>query len=242
MRYLKSSNTGVGFDEDFFKLFETRLQLIKSKIPNAHHGSICFDEMQVRTACGVNVKTMSFDGLVDYGSTITKEDSQKHIDKKQRKEKKETKTLDGAENDEFKGNLADHALVFMYSSLTASYHQPIGVFAAQTTPCEIMAKLLVTAIIAVEKHGDVVDAVVCDGAQNNRGIWKIFGIQAKPVKDENTSNNDEITCSFLNPAAENNSDRQIFVISHVPHLFKCIRNNLINHVWGKFTSIIFLRP
>lgn len=230
MRYLKSYNTGVGFDEDFFKLFEKRIEILKSKIHNAHHGTLCFDEMQVKTAYGVNVKTMAFDGLVDYGPTITSEDIQKSKDKKKNLSNGETQN-----SESLKENLADHALVFMYSSLTASFHQPIGVFATQgAAPCEIMAKLIVTAIIAVEKHGGIIDALVCDGAQNNRGIWKIFGIEAKPVKNKLTSKNDEIVCSFVQPGSGLNNTRKIYVTSDVPHLFKCVRNNLFGHVEKSF--------
>lgn len=234
MRYLKSSNTGVGFDEEFFKLFERRLEILKSKIHNAHHGTLCFDEMQVKTAYGVNVKTMSFNGLVDYGPSITSEDIQKSKDKK--KKKKSLNDNKANENSaDLNQNLADHALVFMYSSLTASFHQPIGVFATSSAaPCEIMAKLIVTAIIAVEKHGGIIDALVCDGAQNNRGLWKIFGIEAKPVTNQLTSKKDEIVCSFVQPTCGTNNPRRIFVISDVPHLFKCVRNNLYSHVEQSF--------
>lgn len=128
----------------------------------------------------------------------------------------------------------------MYSSLTASFHQPIGVFATKgAAPCQIMAKLIVSAILAVEKHGGIVNALVCDGAQNNRGIWKIFGIRADAVKDKTTSKNDEIVCSFANSANttdldESSTASKIFVISDVPHLFKCIRNNLAGHVEKTF--------
>lgn len=235
MRYLKSSNTRVGFDEDFFKLFEKRLEIIKSKIHNAHHGTLCFDEMQVKTAYGVNVKTMSFDGLVDYGPSITSEDIQKSKDKKKTKKTNFSNSEIKESSSDLKENLADHALVFMFSSLTASFHQPIGVFATQgAAPCEIMAKLIVTAIIAVEKHGGVVDALVCDGAQNNRGIWKIFGIEANPVKNESTNKKDEIVCSFMQPASDTNNQRRVFVISDVPHLFKCVRNNFFSHIEQSF--------
>lgn len=240
-RYLKSSNTGVGFDDDFFKLFQKRIDFLRSKILNSEHGTLCFDEMQVKTALDVNIKTMSFDGLVDYGSTISAEDIEKsRDDKKLKKSKGDTKTQNSSEDD-LKNEQADHALVFMFSSLTASFHQPIGVFATRgAAPCQIMAKLIISAVMAIEKHGGKVEAIICDGAQNNRGLWKIFGIQAKPVKDKTKSNNDEIVCSFLNPLTnlENTSNgRKIYVISDVPHLFKCIRNNLVGNKEKSFEVI-----
>lgn len=86
LRYLKSSNSGVGFDDQFFKIFQNRLNIIQSKIPNSHHGILCFDEMKVKTAYGVNVKTMAFDGLVDYGPSVNAQDiaESKKTKKKQR--------------------------------------------------------------------------------------------------------------------------------------------------------------
>lgn len=177
---------------------------------------------------------MSFDGLIDYSNTITDEDIAKSKEKK--KTKKSTTNEKPATNSDMKENLADHALVFMFSSLTASFHQPIGVFATRgSTPCEIMAKLIITAIISIEKHGGIVDATVCDGAQNNRGIWKIFGVRAKATHEQleesekNGETDDRIVCSFVNPATPEDSGRKIFVISDVPHLFKCVRNNIVNH-------------
>lgn len=131
----------------------------------------------------------------------------------------------------------------MYSSLTASFHQPIGVLATKgSIPCTIMAKLIITAIIAVEKHGGIVDATVCDGAQNNRGIWKLFGIrsQAAHEKLENSKNSeheeteDRIVCSFVNSTTPEDSNRRVYVISDVPHLFKCVRNNMVDHVEKSF--------
>ena len=112
---------------------------------------------------------------------------------------------------------ADHALVFMFSSLRAKFNQPIGVFASKTTSSLILAKLILAAITSVENAGGKVIATVCDGAQTNRGVWKEFGISGKV--------NRKIKHSFPNPVAEN---REICVISDVPHLFKCIRNNLYN--------------
>lgn len=62
-RYLRRSNTGVGFDREFFKLFETQLKTHET--PFANHGILVFDEMAVGTALYVNVRDMKFDGLVD---------------------------------------------------------------------------------------------------------------------------------------------------------------------------------
>lgn len=104
--------------------------------------------MQVKTAYGLNVKNMTFNGLVDYGSSMTAEDIRNAKDRKKTKKTYESNIPSGS--NEMKDNLADHALVFMLFSLTASFHQPIGVFATKgAAPCSIMTKLLITAIISV---------------------------------------------------------------------------------------------
>lgn len=87
------------------------------------------------------------------------------------------------------------------------------------TAAKILAKLILTAILVLENHGAKVVALVCDGAQSNRGLWKEFGIKAEV--------NEPVVCSFANPAVDEEDDRQIFMISDVPHLFKCARNRLL---------------
>lgn len=223
IRYLKSSNTGVGFDSEFFKMFEQQLNMISDLVPNARHGTLSFDEMSVRKAIGVNVKTMKFDGLLDYGDQALNDLQAEKSKKSQSRKKNQTP------DDTITGDRADHALVFMFSSLTAPFHQPIGCFATSgAAPSEILVKLIITAILAVEKHGGFVHALVCDGAQTNRGIWKVFGATANVLEPE-------VVCCFNNPADENcetadpEDERKIYIVSDVPHLFKCIRNNLYAH-------------
>lgn len=196
-RYLRGSKASPGFDDGFFQNFAKRLKDICAIIPGSQNGILTFDEMQVKSALGINQKTMTFNGLVDYGATVPLENEEK-------------KNLDE--------RLADHALVLMFSSLKASYHQPIAFFASKgAAPSEVLAKLIITAIIELEKNGAKVQALVCDGAQSNRGLWKIFGLRAKPGQN--------VICSFPNPM-EINSQRRVNFISDTPHLWKCIRNNL----------------
>ena len=115
----------------------------------------------------------------------------------------------------------------MFSSLKTKFNQPIGVFASHNSTNSLqLAKLILAAIASIENAGGMVMGMVCDGAQTNRGVWSEFGINGKL--------NETIVCSFDNPVA----DRQIYVISDVPHLFKVIRNNLFNR--KKFTVRINL--
>lgn len=107
-----------------------------------------------------------------------------------------------------KKNQADHALVFMFSSIGGKFQQPIGMFAAKgATKSMELARLIISAIIAVDKAGAKVAGLVCDGAQTNRGVWKQFGLNGSL---ENTTN------SFPSPG---DKERPIFVISDAstPH-------------------------
>ena len=123
-----------------------------------------------------------------------------------------------AENVPMVDKKADHAFGFMFSSLNHRFRQPIGMFASKVgTPTERLSLLVTAAIIQVEKAGGKVHGLVCDGASTNRALWPHFGIQAKV--------NEPIKCSFPNLYDDS---RQIYIISDVPHLIKCIRNNLYN--------------
>ena len=96
----------------------------------ATNGTLSFDEMQVRAAIEVNVKSMTFDGLLDFksnGNSTDTNDNENMLDKK-----------------------ADKALVFIYSSLTHQFQQPIAMFASKVgTKSEQLALLIMSGIIAV---------------------------------------------------------------------------------------------
>ena len=113
--------------------------------------------------------------------------------------------------------LADHALVVGFSSVGESYFQPIGSFASHgPTRGTALAKLALQAIILLENAGAKVVGILCDGAKTNRKMWTEFGISGKFESMKNF---------FTNPIDEN---REIYAFSDTPHLFKCIRNRLIN--------------
>ena len=117
-KYLRNSNVGVGFDDNFFKLFEQKLRVICAQNAKAKYGILSFDKMQVKRALGVNLENMTFSGLVNYGSDIDFPEANKSDN---------LAPQNKIEN--LKDQQADHCLVFMFSSLGASFHQPIGMFA-----------------------------------------------------------------------------------------------------------------
>jgi len=68
----------------------------------------------------------------------------------------------------------------MFSSLKYAFHQPIGMFACKdATPKDMLAELVLKAIVEVEKAGGKVYGIICDGASTNRKMWTKFGINGK---------------------------------------------------------------
>ena len=78
---------------------------------------------------------------------------------------------------------------------------------------EVLHKLIIEALILLKKAGFYASVVVMDGAQWNRGVWTLFGINEK-----------NLSCSH--PADES---ERLWFISDFPHLLKCLRNNMVIH-------------
>lgn len=183
--YLSNINVECGFDPNFFVSFKN----IGKTLPEiARHGILLFDEIITRKSITVNSKEFNFRGLSNTAN-------------------------DGSIGD--MDSVADHALVFMFSSLGANFHQPVAIFASKNATNGIdLAKLIVQAIILIEKARFYIHAIVCDGASNNKKMWQEFGIDGSM---------DKISYKFENPADE---DKIVYAISDVPHIFKNIRNRL----------------
>lgn len=119
--------------------------------------------------------------------------------------------------------LADHGLVFMFRSIGDNFSQHIGVFAS-TGPTKgvTLAQLVVQAIFSIEQAGAYVDGLVCDGTSTNRKMWSEFGVSGKKQPGDKQFQNRNY---FINPADDS---RKIYVFSDTPHLFECVRNNLMS--------------
>lgn len=146
--------------------------------------------MTCRKGRGVHLKTMEFTGIQNF---------------------------DGAAGEETTNmeKLAYKALVFMFTSLTDRFCQPIGMFGAKgATNSNVLAPLLLQAIIKVEMAGGKVHAFVADGASTNRSMWTEFGISGKI---------ESTRWCFENPCDPN---RSIYALSNAPHSVKCVRNRL----------------
>jgi len=163
---------------------------INSKTEQQKHDVPMFDEISVRKSLKTDPKTLRYQGVVDFDDD----------------------DISSTKNEA----LADHGLVFGFSSLCENYFQTIGCFAAKgATNGVTLAKLVVKAIMLLKQTGAKVTTIICDGAKPNRRMWKEFGITAEL---------DSVKHFFQNPYDDL---RKIFVLSNIPHLFKYIHNRLL---------------
>lgn len=155
------------------------------------HGILLLDEMSTRKNLLLDRKTMQLKGVEDFG-----DNSPKDLD----------------------SEMADHGLVLMFQPLYDTYSQPVAVFASSGPTCgDVLAKLVVQAIILLEQVGAKIHGIVADGASTNRRMWTELGCSGKI--GQNIFKN-----SFENPVDES---RKVFFFSDTPHLIKNIRNRLL---------------
>jgi hypothetical protein len=187
--YLSRINLKCGVDDKFFELFKLKMQ---EKNKYQRHGIIIFDEMQVRESIELNVKNMKLYGVQDFGE-------------------------DNVQTSKTSDQRANHALVFMFSSVADQFCQPVAIYAAKgPTKGICIAQLIIAIIRKLEKHGAIIDAVVCDGATTNRKMWNEFGISGKIDTPVN---------KITHPSDDN---RFLYFFSDAPHLIKCLRNRLLD--------------
>jgi len=181
----------MGFNEFALKAIKIALK----KLPRSlRYGSLVWDEMSLAQSVNFNAQLLKMDGFVDYGGAIKK----KYV--------------------KHEGQLADHALVFLFRPYRASWVQPIAVFGTKgAAGADVLQQLILKAIVMLEKCNAHVLNVVSDGAQTNKSTYKKFGISG--VKDD-------VRFYIEHPLDPN---KKVFFIFDVPHLFKVIRNHLFNH-------------
>ncbi|XP_043268194.1 uncharacterized protein [Venturia canescens] len=161
-RYIqKISSSTYGFHDAVFEgLRRKGSQMDKS----SKRGVLLIDEMKLSEAISFDRKTMKFGGFVDLG---------KYTPENQ------------------KATRADHALVFMFQPFRGRWVQALGCFLSKdSVSSAVLHKLILECVILLGNSGFHVDAVTTDGAQWNRGVWNIFGI-------------DENNLSCLHPCDEN---------------------------------------
>lgn len=97
--------------------------------------------------------------------------------------------------------------------------QPFASFATRgAAPGNVLAKMIISAIVNLENVGLEVVGVVSDGATTNKSAWKYLGI--------GQTQNGTIVNKITNPVDDS---RNVFFLCDVPHIFKCIRNNVHKH-------------
>ena len=185
-RSIKAMRPEFGFDKVLFEGLRTKL----SGFPqNERRGVLMFDEIQISKNLEFRSETGKIVGMVDFGD------------------------LTSPANQYQEG---DHALVFLYQPHMSGWIQTIGCFcAAGTTSKEILAKLILQAIILLENCGAWVDALISDGASTNRAALASFGFCGEMNK----------LCNRMkNPCDER---RYIYFICDTPHLLKTIRKQFV---------------
>ncbi|XP_066583037.1 uncharacterized protein [Prorops nasuta] len=187
-RYFSFVNCMCGFDLQIFEML--RLE-VEKKRKEQKHGVILLDEIHLREP--INFKSMNFKhrGLIDFG--------EKGI---------QTNSLD---------EKTSYGLVIKFQPIADTDSQPITIFASrETVSGEILAKLIIKAIVSLENINLKIHGVVSDGDATNRKFWSIVGVSGVMHKLNN---------SFIHPTDDK---RKVFVFSGTSYLLKTIRNRLYN--------------
>lgn len=188
--YFSMIDSKCGFDEKFFELLKLKFD---SKKPLQRNGLLVIDDINLRKSVAVSSKDLTYTGLTD-GFDHDESDSSTDI------------------NDQ-----ATHGLVFLFQPLADKFTQPVAVFASKNpVKGDELAKLVVKAIMLLEKAGARIHGLIGDGAQTNTKMGTLLGINRSI---ENTK------YWFTHPS---DTERRVFAFSDVPHLFKNIRNRLYN--------------
>ncbi|KAH8029087.1 hypothetical protein HPB51_022651 [Rhipicephalus microplus] len=115
----------------------------------------------------------------------------------------------------------DHVLVFLFRPFLGGWSQTVGALCTSgAAPGSAIAKLLLQCIVLLSNAGVVVDAVTCDNSTSNRSALNSLGVSGDIAR---------VSTSFEHPC---DSSEVIQVTIDPPHIFKCIRNNLLKA--GKF--------
>lgn len=186
--YFSLIQSKCGFDEQFGQLLKKHFD---TKAPHQRHGILLLDEINLRKSVAVCSRNLTYVGLTDFGE-------------------------DGPESTDIRDQ-ATHGLVLMFQPLADTYTQPIAVFASKNpVKGEELTKLVVKAIIYLERSGAKIHGVIADGAATNAKMWSMLGVSGAMGNTKTW---------FTHPVDE---ERKVFVFSDAPHVIKNIRNRLYN--------------
>lgn len=188
-------DASFGFDVALFGHLREKLSGIPEK---ERLGILMWAEISLQEEVEYNKWTKHFMGFTDYGKFYSK--------KKQ--------PIEG-----------DHALVFLFKPHLSWWSQTIGTFYSKgATPETTLAKMVLHAIICLEKSGARVTSTVCDGASTNKAALQALGITGSLHCKKNT---------FQNPF---DIKRNVFVFIDVPYIYKFLRNQLLKQREFKIPS------
>lgn len=196
-------------------------------------GSLSFDEIAIMEEITFNEKDFCFDGFVncpEYG--LDKDDDDEcesdedddeveeiiieegNVSSETEASSDNKKPIDATENP-----AANHALVLMFRPLKEdlTWVQPLAVFPSRNAASgELLHRILIKAIMTLQHYGANVTSVVCDGAQTNKTVWRKCGIGIF---------GDKVVNKMSHPG---DPDKDIHFMSDPPHIFKCIRNQMLD--------------
>ncbi|KAH7979820.1 hypothetical protein HPB49_011393 [Dermacentor silvarum] len=115
----------------------------------------------------------------------------------------------------------------MFAPFSGKWTQILAVFATHgNVKGELLAKLLVEAVLLAEYAGLLVDFVTCDGATWNRKMWKVLGIGATSAS---------IKCRMRHPK---DGSRYLHFLCDFPHL---VSLDTVKNVYDMDGSAVTLR-
>lgn len=173
---------------------------------------ISFDEVAITPSLKFNLESLAYDGFVNLSDDpFENRDEVTNYTYNRESDTPDPKIIPMPQ-------LADHGLVFMARPLKDSWVMPFAVFASHGAASgEDLYRLLISAIIRLEVKGARVLCVVSDGATTNKKVWSLAGVC---ITEEGIIKN-----KICNPLRTND---QIFFLSDVPLVFKCMRNQMFN--------------
>lgn len=121
-----------------------------------------------------------------------------------------------------KNGLATHALVLIFRPYIGNWIQPIACFACTNAASgPLLQEIVLKAIVLLHNNNAIVKSTVCDGCTSNKNLMSLLGISGEESSEKCES------FSFLHPLDER---IKIYWLTDVPHLLKCMRNHVLNHV------------
>jgi len=195
---------GISSSNSSFGFNDLALQHINKALAGlpgaARWGSLIWDEIKIKKDLTWDSAKLEWHGKVNFGDDI----------------------ITKVEND-----LADHVLVFMFRPYKHSWVQPFACFATKGAASgEMLHELVIKAICALNTHSAIVKNCVSDGCQTNKSVMKLLKIQGTNVKATKTRKEAPCQHFFLHPLDE---QIKIYFFVDVPHLIKCVRNNIFIH-------------